>query len=93
MSQQYTIARVVNLFLSIGVSHQKYKQQTTSHYPMGMDTVAVRFMVGFRRIRGIKAPAVNLSPEAGVSPQQDKQKIIARYLMVTDMEAALFTTG
>ena len=60
---------------------------------MDMDTVAVRFMVGFQRTRGIKAPVVNLFLEAGVSLRQDNQKIIARYLMVTGMEAALCTTG
>ena len=60
---------------------------------MGMGTVAVRFMVGFRRIRGIKAPVVNLSPEVGVSPQQDKQKTIAYYPMDMDTVAVRFITG
>ena len=60
---------------------------------MDMDTVAVRFMVGFQRTRGIKAPVVNLFLEAGVSLRQDKQKIIARYLMGTDTEAAPYSIG
>ena len=76
-----------------GVSRQKYRQQTTSHYPMGMDTVAARFMVGFRGIGGIKVPVVNLSPEVGVSPQQHKQKIIVHYPTVMDMAAVRFMIG
>ena len=81
------------LSLEAGVSRQRYKQQTISHYPTGMDMAAARFMVGFRWIRGIKVPVVNLSPEVGVSPQQYKQKIIVHYPMVMDMAAVRFIAG
>ena len=39
-------ALVVNLSPEVGVSPQQDKQKIIARYPMGMDTVAVRFIVG-----------------------------------------------
>ena len=76
-----------------GVSHLRWEQKIIVHYLIAMGMVVAHFIIGFRRIRGIKAPAANPSPEAGVSHQTYRQQMLSLYRMVMGVVAARFIFG
>jgi len=84
---------MVKLSPEVGVSHQRHKLKTIAHYLIAMGVAVARFIIGFRRIRAIKAPVVNLSPKVGVSHQIYKQQMSFLCCMAMGMGAARYGVG
>ena len=84
---------MVKLSPEVGVSHQRHKLKTIAHYLIAMGVVVAHFIIGFRRIRGIKAPAANLFLKVGVSHQIYRQQMLSLCRMVMDRAAVRFMVG
>ena len=83
----------VSRFRGFGENHQRHKQKIIAHYLMVTDMVAVLFFIGFRRIRGTQALAVNPSLKVGVSHQIYKQQMFAPCQKVMVWAVVRFTAG